>query len=682
MSARVLRLPVDDEAELSLAVPWAAPGAQASFTIYRKDDGAVLDSLDGTVERGRASTLWTAKGPEPGAAGPRIARVYFTVEVGGAAAVSPELEVYLDWVEVAAVDEAGEVIADAPFRLKVGEARQTHETRGDGTARIEGLPPGEVEVEWASPIRLVAWTKEAAAKREAKVAPGLRARIAWPAAPDEAGAAGQGEEPREHRQWVNLDPSPDRPERGETVRVRVGVDPDDGPGRKGDVIHARLEYPEGPDASSPVAHDPPFGFPGGETEAEVALAEDGGEVELEVRLGPCGGDRVTLRVGGTEACEDEALELVNWRRLPLRITHPASRPVPDLGAAEEELARAFVALERVETTPLAPGDDPALAGAWVDGADLDAPGAERLVLGGHVAAWLRDQDDPDAVHLVLCDACYDGGGRETIGLDLTAPEAWVGPVRGEVFGRALGDDGPPLASGRWESLAPAGHPDHGRSGPLDPAWVTVDRRRHRDRVRLVLPADGPGGRVGAGDGAPTDPATRHPVRAVLDLRVAEGPFGAAPGGAIVAPAGGARAFAERVVHEVGRRIGVVPGDSGANPPPPGMSVEDHPDRYEGHGAAGPRCRAGLDGRATHRRVATPDGVQVEPLAGPASDVADYRDLRRRLGGDFVPALGTCVLFGVLPGDRPELSAGRGLCPACLRFAKARDLRRIGESGAA
>lgn len=674
------------EAQLELRIKGSHPdGTACQFQIYKAADQSLLDTLDGQVKKGKATTRWTAKGPDE--SGPdRAHRVYYVVTVADKEkTTSPELEVYHDWVEVTSKNEDGAALADVRFVLTVKsggfDKKFPGNTGSTGTFKVDNLPPGEVDVTWASPARLVEWTEATATKRTAKLKKSFRATLLWP----KAGT---------HKQWVNHKAKPGQPDWGSKLKVRVGVHPDDGPSKKGDEVFIKLEYPPADQLSKRAK--PARGAKGATAAPWCApmlgltkkIERDGGEVEVEVELGLAGGDKVTIHVGGTEACDDEKVEVTNWRRIYYQVTRPSTSNAHDTRRAEERLEPCFVVLERFNEVIIDPGQaPPEVRASWIPGRELDVPdqGRDYLIVGDHNERWFRRHFDPSkgklAVHVILCDGQFDAGESKkkrvtsTFVATLTTPEAVLELDDDKwVFPRALTTGEHPLLSGTWEALdLPKGQK---RKGTLTKDHVIIDKASAR--FRLVLPRatrDDPGSFVGDG----TNGTSR--VRCKLKLLAAYGPYNGSSDGAHVLVVDGPNGdiFNDIVLHELGHSMKLAPS-RGENEPPKGLSLADHPHAYEGRDHEGEHCNYGLDqAGATHLLTHDPDGsVVFVPLEGPASEAPSYSGLCKQVGTAYVSVHGTCIMYGSSPGvssPGPPVATA-GFCEHCRTFLKAQSLEDL------
>lgn len=440
-------------------------GTAAQFEVFKAADDSSIETIDGKIEKGKATTTWSAVGPDEEGT-ERTHRVYYVVTVEGEKTTSPELEVYHDTCEVTSQDADGNALPDVKFTLRVMQGKKkVHEvkasTGSSGTFAVPNLPPGDLEVEWRSPARLVEWTEEKAKKRTAKLKKAFRAQLVWPPAGDT------------HKQWVNLPASKAQPDQGSKLKVRVKVHDEDGPSKKGDEVFLKLEYPE---EGLSKRREPARGVKGGGLQAwsnpmlgvTKAVGADGGEVEFEVELGKAGGDLVTLHVGGTEACEDESVDVQNWRKLYYHLIRPESLVVHPFDETDAWLEPAYVVYERFKETTFTREESLAtLKGVWQTGKalgreDPDEHAIDMFILGDHNQDWLIGKFDPSkgkrSICLILAHFLGDGGAGTpntlTVTKDVSAAEEDVvldASMRTVALPQSIDDAQHPLISASWST---------------------------------------------------------------------------------------------------------------------------------------------------------------------------------------------------------------------------------------
>lgn len=669
------------DAQLELRIKGSHPdGTACEFQVYKATDQSLLDTIDGQLQKGKATTKWAAKGPD--AAGTaRSHRVYYVVTVNNTEkTTSPELEVYHDWVQVTSKGEDDAALADMRFVVTVKAGGFGKEFKGNtgssGTFKVDNLPPGDVEVTWASPARLVEWTEGTATRRTAKLKKAFKATLLWPTAGT-------------HEQWVNHKAKPGQPDWGSKLKVRIGVHPDDGPSKRGDEVFVKLEYPPADQLSKRTT--PARGAKGATAAPwctpmlglKKQVERDGGEVEVEVELGLAGGDKVKIHVGGTEACDDEVVEVTNWRRIYYQLTRPDSMAVHDMARVDERMQACFVVYERFkEVTFTRDEAPPEVKGSWLLGSELgltdDRKDKYLLIAGDHNATWFRKKFDTSkgklGIDLTLCDEQFDAGETKKTRVTsrivpvMTAAEQDVMLDDDKVaFPVSLTDGGHPFISGTWEAV----NPPKGKKlkGKLTKDALKVDKMTRT--VKVVLPKtkkDDPGNIVGDGTGG------TYKIRCTIKLQAAFGPFNGWSDGAhlMVVLGTDAQVFNDVVMHEVGHSM--KQAASGYNAPPKGLTLADHDHLYDEHGHSGDHCNYGFDDAgATHVMQFLADGgVEFVDIVGAASEQADYGLVKKKVGTEYRSVYGTCVMFG----GSGEGWAPTGFCEHCLPFIKAQSLEDV------
>lgn len=612
-------------------------GEEATFDIFKKDGDEKLDTITGKVSEGYARCDWTAKGPEEDD-DDQFWEVYYKVKCKGLETSAGGLKVFTDWVEVTSVDEADASLPDAAFRVTAQGETRDRTTGSSGVRKEEHLPgPGPITVEWLPPFELVEWVDEDGPKRKAKVRKVETAHLVFPP---------QGT----HTQYVNLEADEELPEQGHTLKVKVTLLGAKA-GAKG---YAKLRFGEDnskrndpkPELADASAQD----WCGeGEVGLEFELAGDDGtadcEAILEFELGLAGCDTFTLKVGGSKECSDEQLVIRNSRKIYYQRTQAISSDVPGFDMAEAALAKVGIEYEEYHVVDV--GEDEPPAGAFIDGAAVGTAG-QALVVGDHNFDWFKGkfQDDkaPLGAHVIVCDAQYDGGSpahEQTLEAEAEFSKKTftiTDPHLYDVFPTAIQDGESSVLSGStWESTAPSGHPDNGKSGEITADDCVFGVARTPDRVQVVLPEEA-AAIVGDGDKASTDASVKHPVKITLKLHVARGPFLGESNAVhqLIVRVPNEGRFNEILVHELGHSIGETLTEA-----PPGLSASDHGRAYEGKEHQGHHCGYGL----------SDDEFASDDLSMSTS--------------------GKCAMFGTGDADADPQSRGE-FCELCEPFVRATD----------
>lgn len=630
---------------LSLKTSGIGNGSAADFEIFKVDGNESLDTVSGNVSEDKVEVEWTAKGP--GADDEeQFWELYYKVKCGGLEAKCTDLVVFTDWVEVTSVDEEEASLPDAMFRLTVrGEARERN-TGSSGVRKCEHLAgPGDVKIEWIPPYELIEWIDEEGPKRKAKVREVRPAKLVTPLA-------------GEHVQYVNLEASEDAPEQGSKLKVKVTL-VDAKAGAKG---YARVVWGE----ENSKRNDPKPELVGGVQEdwceeggIEFTLQGDDGTADCEgtfdIELGLAGCDTVTLYVGGTKECKDEKVVIRTLRKIYHQVTRLAEAVLPGFEPALEVLQTVGIEYEEYNQVEVAEGDPP--AGSIVEGVTVGVDGP-ALVIGDHNKDFFKGkfQDDkaPIGAHLIVCHAQYDGGSpahEQTLEFETQLPEKTVNitdPELYDVFPMAIQDGNSCILAGStWESTAPSGHADEGKSGELTGDDIDFTFETTPDRLRVILPDDaaeivGPGVEEGAEEGA--EETAKHPIKITLNVRVARGPFLGESDEVhqLIVQARNELRFNEILVHELGHAI------KQCVDTPPGLSASDHGWLYEGKEHPGHHCGSGMS----------------------SSDFG---------GEDFREAgPGSCAMYGQGDGDT-EPESGE-FCRRCVPFVRAQDCLSLSGTG--
>lgn len=618
---KVKQVAADKEAKLELRInvgSTAKNGDPVTFSIHKASDDSQLDTVDGTITKGKAVGDWKAKGPDP--TGPdRSWRVYYKVTIGAEEAVSPELEVYLDSLELTSQDESGASLPDAGFTVFVGKDPKGKKatTGSSGTYKVTGLPPGHpVRVEWKAPIRQVGdWVEDGAGKKTAKLKKSFKAKLLFPEAGD-------------HEQLTNHAPDKKKPGQGSKLRVRAVCVDEDGPTRKGDVFYVKVTWPD--PATLSKRSDPARALVGGKKTSwsgdgvgkTVEITKDGAECVFDVQLGYAGGDSVTIEVGGTDTVDDGAkVEVKNGRKLYYQVTHRDTLGAPpDMSSMASALADVGVTYERESVEKFKADHKGLPKGSFLDGGQVGFPGETLVAIGNHNRKWFhktlwKNAHKPIGVHVLLCDLQFDAGAKsslqETHEVELTTASGDLPQLDHCPFKVALFDGGSGLVSGRWTSKAPKGHADHKKSGAI--GLTNLDFKPIPKLITVTLPADA-SAIVGDGSGA------KHPIVVRLTVKVAAGPYrGEADGPkqliATREPDDGWTKAIDRtdedmcktMTHELGHTMNQVVSATGA---PPGLVGADH-GRYYTY--FGPHCADGMSD--TDYAALVPD-TQPSWLDGP------------------------------------------------------------------
>ncbi len=450
----------------------------------------------------------------------------------------PGKQVYTIWplsVTVNAKKEGGsEAFPDAEFKITQGKKSEivmVDSQTGQCEYMLTQKERFVIDVDF--PYELIKWTegKEKGRVLEAEVRrKSYRAAIYSPVPPEQDEAL---------KQIVNLPPNPSQ-HQGHFLTVEVGPEEEKRSHvMAGDLVHVQVVF----DENNSARNDPQPGLKidGRKIDpddrhtckGQLTLAADGANQPFVVELGCAGGDACEIKVGVTEACEDAAFKVVNWRKLFYQVTRPERMPPPDLALLFEALEDVFIECELRGERLLGEGQGP--EGSWVSGNVLGMGSGPLLVIGPHNSGYFHEQfkhaGSPLDMHFLFCDLQLDTG---TDVVELTGTDSdridWAG--EGQAPGIAYdvhtvhGDEylafPAALQSGRgaayaasWKSLAVEGeHQGKGDSIPTD--HVRIAFAGHEEtggRVSVKFP-----------DAAVDVLNDGQDIRVVLSLHLALGPY--------------------------------------------------------------------------------------------------------------------------------------------------------------
>jgi len=387
----------------------------------------------------------------------------------------------------------------------------------------------------------------------------------------------------------------------------------------------------------------------------VKIGDNGAGV-LKVDLGVVGGDTCTIQVGGNELCQDDTVEIVNWRKLMYQVTRPGNTPMPSMDRITKALAQTFVDYEKYKDVPLEESDVPSGPLSWFPGEWLDAPGEKLLNVGDvnktHFHAKFVDTHTPIGVHVMGCHTQYDADGSNTeqsftdlevtktsliawsTGQSVPGREIWVG--RG-IFPKAFKDGSDALISGSWKEVGGSG------AGTLTTANIWYQSGAKHGRVGIRIPTE-----------AKNLVDVGKKVALTVKFRVAKGPYlGEAdhPDGwkQLIVIRMAESSVNDVMAHELGHTMKQV-----VKSVPPGLAASDHGRQYTGNGHQGPHCA---------------DGMSDENYAGGAGKAgSDYE-------GDFTGAGECkCLMYGE-NSSKGSKSSGQ-FCARCRPFIQAQDLSTL------
>ncbi len=609
--------PAGAEATFTVKVKQVKSGSSYTLEICQAGGGtsSVLKTLTGTwadssdeqdgvpieISGPTATVRWKAEGP-PADGEHRSWRVFARVKVTDDKGkereqTSQELEVYNDWLEVESVRDDGTSVKEAGFKLLVNKRAHVKETTGEqGKVKVSEVPPGPVKLEWQKPYSLDKVVEEKGTLVKAQLRVAKRAKITWP----------RGTEKKPHRQLVNLAADAKAPQNGSKVTVKLSLED----GVAGDKVYVRQSL----GGKNSKRNDVTLGLSGAQSTAwaaeggvELTLGDTAPDITVDVEMGQAGGDKLTLEVGGTDACKDAKVTIQNWRKVWYQISAPKGTEPPGMQRLIKCMADAFIDYEEVtaDRQKVEEGTAGMPAGSWFDAKHVGGKAGEKyLNVGSHNRDWFHTKyfkktKAPHECHVLYAHTQMDDEGVEMKDVTLSPGDektfAWP-PDGAQVTGCTLKYDnnvfpmnlttgGTPFDSGIWKEQGGAG-----RQGNLAAADVHCFYPSHPQHIGVRLPADAVDALNQGNDVL---------VR-VLMATMSGTYLGEAQGGtgkqliATHVRDKGARTANSTVndvmAHELGHVLGQAI-ESGSEPP--GLSHADHKRQYTGMDHQGSHCADGM-----------------------------------------------------------------------------------------
>jgi hypothetical protein len=215
----------------------------------------------------------------------------------------------------------GGAVDTSPFTDETGW-RKNHQLRFTGAFKV--LPAGSWEIkEWVK-------GKEKGRDIEVKVTRKPYDAKIWNLPSGTTDADG-----KRHKQWIN---QPHLPAgfQGRFMQVRVGAKEDQHQtdlglrlGAAGDPIHVQVEFHADNSKATgrgvklmDLTSVAPESGNANLYKLVVKLGEGGAPADFLVDMGPAGGDRVTIKVGTTDACDNDTVYAETWRRIGVGLAVP------------------------------------------------------------------------------------------------------------------------------------------------------------------------------------------------------------------------------------------------------------------------------------------------------------------------------------------------------------------------
>lgn len=607
--------PAGQEATFTVKVKQVKAGSSYTLEICQAGAGtsSVLKTLQGTwsdssaeqdgvpieISGTTATVRWKAEGP-PADGEARSWRVFAKVKVTDDKGkerqqTSQELEVYNDWLEVESVRDDGTTVKDAGFKLLVNKRTHVKETTGEqGKVKLTELPPGPVKLEWQKPYSLDKYVEEKGTALKAQLRVAKRASILWP----------KGTEKKPHKQYVNLAADAKAPQNGSKVTLKLKLED----GVAGDKIYIRQSL----GGKNSKRNDVVLGLSSPQSTAwasegglELTLGDKAPELTVDVEMGKAGGDKITLEVGGTDACKDAKVTIQGWRKLYYQLSVPAGTDPPGMQRLIKCMAGSFVDYEEVKADrqKIQEADAGMPAGSWFDAKFVGGKAGERyLNVGSHNRDWFhtnyfKGTRSPVECHVVYAHLQMDAKADETKDVTIGSADveslSWPsgGVVDGvsikysrNVFPIDLKTGSASFKSGTWQEVGGA------RSGNLAGADINYTYPKWEQYIEVRLPA---GAVTVLGEGKQVKVTVT--VATMLGTYLGEAKHGT--GKQIIATH--VRAKGERtanstvndvMAHELGHTIGQAV-EAGSEPP--GLQHADHKRQYTGMDHQGSHCADGM-----------------------------------------------------------------------------------------
>ena len=229
--------------------------------------------------------------------------------------------------------------------------------------------------------------------------------------------------------------------------------------------------------------------------AKVELAGPEGTGEFKLKLGIAGGDNCTVKIGGTSACADATLKLINWRRLYYETIYPSCaegdltsiRPAKakDTGfdfpagvtaKVRERLGQVFVEYKLYRSHKFTKAEAEAVSKTWTTAAFLKLPGAgdryyatdftHQQMADNGVPKTFDGNANPRIMRMKVAHQCLEKAAAKTFNESHTTNPVSLTDAN-KCFISMNASDGTPSinwadANIKWIANLPAGH--GGRAG--------------------------------------------------------------------------------------------------------------------------------------------------------------------------------------------------------------------------
>lgn len=349
--------------------------------------------------------------------------------------------------------------------------------------------PTDFEVAWVYPFYLEdgKWLKDEGIAWEAKIRKSeVNAELVFPSDAD-------------HKQWVNL-PRSKEPSEGSKIKIKVRAVSKDKLPPDAEVfieVAADAKNSDRTDAAPPK----------GGTYKNKARVNSSGEAEFELELGAAGGNKYTVKVGGSPEVKDKSCTITTWRQLYYQVSRPKGFTAPAVTDLVDGLAKVMAKSDPHDEQEIPVDDGP--AGSWVDGEDVGIGAGKKLIIGGHNrdyfhSTYFKAKKKPVDLHFLFCHLQIDANPAESATLTVNPGNKIDFPgdsakVEGaSALGSAIVSaklyptdltNGKPSVKATWESLAASGK-HHGKTGDVPADHIVVNYKDHKadnGKVSIKLP---------------------------------------------------------------------------------------------------------------------------------------------------------------------------------------------------
>lgn len=405
------------------------------------------------------------------------------------------------------------------------------------------------------------------------------------------------------QQFINLGKDIDgadkrHPDHDRYIEVKARVEWSKGdPSRSlaGKTVHFSHELVKGPKRPAVLkgAEKEGFSSAGGADTEIASCGEDGWTSTVKFYLSQFGGDEFTIgaqadetNVGKPSGAKKKIAGYQSWRKFWYQKTRATGFNPPAMTVSEDAFKKVFAIMEMDNDLAFVKADVPSSTFYPEWQAKVGGGDTQVAIIGGHNSSYFYGKfeakaEKPVKAHLIICEYQWDPAGTTPLQtFSLSKKESDELKLTGLTWNSAVVD--PPLTgglmvAGTWESLAPSGHGDNGKTGVLTAANFLITKPRgDLAGFKVKLPDDAP------------DP-TVHPVKVKFTLNYAKYWGGESNGYQIICTYKGTKSTYDMCVsHELGHCVFQTPRNGAQTKKP--ESLPDHPTFYTNdQGGQGPHC---------------------------------------------------------------------------------------------